>query len=57
MLQCETGKVPQNYAENFLKAEASFLHQLVFDPRTQSQVRLYPLPDDKNSQDFEFAGM
>ncbi len=57
MLQCETGKVPQNYEEGFLRAEATFLHQLVFDPRSQSQVRLRPLPEDKSSQDFEFAGM
>ncbi|XP_064402731.1 exonuclease 1-like [Halichondria panicea] len=56
-LQCETGKVPPSYEEDFQKAESTFLYQLVFDPRSQSQVRLHPLPQDMSSQDIEFAGV
>lgn len=56
-LQYESGKVPKDYEENFTKAEYTFLYQLVFDPRTQKQVRLNQLPDDVNPNDFEFAGV
>lgn len=30
---------------------------MVFDPRTQKQVRLNQLPDDVDAADFEFAGV
>ena len=56
-LQYETGKVPKDYEDNFRKAEYTFLYQLVFNPRTQTQVRLNDLPDDVDPKDFEFAGM
>ena len=48
--------VPRNYAEDFQRAEQTFLYQLVFDPRTQQQVRLNPLPDNVDANSFEFAG-
>ena len=56
-MQYETGKVPKNYEESFRKAEYTFLYQLVFDTRTQTQVRLNELPDDVDPRDFEYAGV
>ena len=56
-LHYETGKVPKNYEEDFRRAEYTFLYQLVFDPRSQKQVRLNQLPDDVDSNEFEFAGV
>jgi exonuclease-1 len=56
-LHYETGKVPQGYEANFRRADQTFLYQLVFDPRTQQQVRLHPLPSDVDTSDFEFTGV
>ena len=53
----ESSQVPKDYDINFKKAEWTFLYQLVFDPRTQQQVRLNPLPDDVDSKELEFAGV
>lgn len=56
-LRVESSQVPKDYEVNFKKAEWTFLYQLVFDPRTQQQVRLHPLPDDIDPKELEFAGM
>lgn len=56
-LRYETGKVPEAYETDFRKADQTFLYQMVFDPRTQKQVRLNHLPDDVDAADFEFAGV
>ena len=57
-LQFETGKVPEGYEEAFRKAEHTFLYQMVFDPRTQTQVRLNEPPQDLDlKQGLEFAGV
>lgn len=56
-LRIERSQVPKDYDANFKKAEWTFLYQLVFDPRSQQQVRLNPLPDDVDSKELEFAGM
>ena len=48
--------VPKLYSEDFKRAEETFLFQLVFDPRTQKQTRLNPVPDGVVPADFEFAG-
>ena len=55
-LQYETGKVPVDYEENFRRADHTFLYQVVFDPRTQQQVRLNEVPSDIDLASFEFAG-
>lgn len=55
-LQYETGKVPVDYEENFRRADHTFLYQVVFDPRTQQQVRLNEVPHDIDLASFEFAG-
>lgn len=56
-LRVENNQVPKDYEVNFKKAEWTFLYQLVFDPRTQQQVRLHPIPDDIDPTELEFAGM
>ena len=56
-LQYETGKVPKDYETDFRRADQTFLHQVVFDPRTQEQARLNELPSDVDTSDFEFAGV
>ena len=57
MLKFDKGKaVPKDYQEQFKQAELTFKHQLVFDPRTQKQVPLTPLPEGTDQSDYEFAG-
>lgn len=57
MLKFDKGKaVPKDYLEQFKQAELTFKHQLVFDPRTQKQVPLTPLPEGTDQSDYEFAG-
>ena len=56
-LYYESGKVPKGYEDDFRKAEYTFLYQLVFDPRTQKQVRLNEVPDDTDLTDFDFCGL
>jgi exonuclease-1 len=56
-LKMQKGKtVPKDYSEGFARAEQTFLYQLVFDPRTQKQVRLNPLPENIDPVEIEFAG-
>jgi len=57
-LKFEKGKsVPAQYLEQFQQAELTFKHQLVFDPRSQQQVPLTPLPEGASQEDYDFAGM
>ena len=42
--------------KQFLKANQTFLHQIVFDPLTRQLVPLFPLPDDLKDADLSFAG-
>ena len=53
-LKLETGKVPKDYEDNFRRADQTFLYQVVFDPRSQEQVRLNNPPSDTT---LEFAGV
>ena len=48
--------VPPNYVDKYRMAEETFLYQIVFDPRTQKQVHLTPLPEDVDSADLKFVG-
>ncbi|GAA5870233.1 hypothetical protein JCM3774_004616 [Rhodotorula dairenensis] len=48
--------VPRTYLDDFRRAELTFLHQHVFDPRTQSLTHLSPLPIDKTAEDLPFIG-
>ena len=56
-LRVEKSQVPKDYDADFKKAEWTFLYQLVFDPRSQQQVRLNSLTDDIDPKELEFAGM
>ncbi|BGO91324.1 hypothetical protein NBRC10512_007063 [Rhodotorula toruloides] len=48
--------VPRNYLDEFRRAELTFLHQHVFDPRTRKPTHLHPLPPDKTCDDLPFIG-
>ena len=56
-LKFDTGKVPENYEHDFRRADYAFCFQLVFDPRTQQQVRLNSLPPDLDTTLLDFAGV
>lgn len=49
-------RVPPEYAREFRKAELTFVHQRVFDPRTQKLVTLTPLPDGTHDEMLPFIG-
>ncbi|SPO45793.1 related to EXO1 - exonuclease which interacts with Msh2p [Moesziomyces antarcticus] len=49
-------RVPNDYAREFRKAELTFVHQRVFDPRTQRLVTLTPLPDGTHDDMLPFIG-
>lgn len=48
--------VPQNYVQEFKRAELTFCHQRVFDPRTQDMVYLEPIPPGVTEQELSFVG-
>ena len=45
-------KVPATYERDFRRAEATFLHQMVYDPRSQSAVHFTPLPSSGLTADL-----
>ncbi|KAL1958496.1 hypothetical protein VTO42DRAFT_4360 [Malbranchea cinnamomea] len=49
-------RVPDNYLEDFKRAELTFLHQRVFCPKAQKLVTLTPLPADAKEEDMPFIG-
>jgi exonuclease-1 len=51
-----TKAVPPNYEKDFLKADYTFLYQLVFDPVTEALTPLNSIPDDLQDEDLSFAG-
>lgn len=53
----ESNKVPSGYADAFRRADHTFLYQLVFDPTTQTQVHLNPLPSSVDVKELEYAGV
>jgi len=48
--------VPEDYEEQFRKAELTFLHQRVFDPDKQSIVPLTSFPAHFDEESFDFLG-
>ena len=48
--------VPQEYIDNFFKADNTFLYQLVYDPLARELVPLNPYPADCNQGDMKYAG-
>ncbi|SPO26358.1 related to EXO1 - exonuclease which interacts with Msh2p [Ustilago trichophora] len=49
-------RVPPTYSREFRKAELTFVHQRVFDPRSQKLVTLTPLPDGTHDDMLPFIG-
>ncbi|KAG8197493.1 hypothetical protein JTE90_007232 [Oedothorax gibbosus] len=48
--------VPKTYIESFIKANNTFLYQLVFCPQKKTLVPLNPYPEDLSPEDMEYAG-
>ncbi|XP_046886088.1 exonuclease 1 isoform X1 [Hypomesus transpacificus] len=48
--------VPDEYIEGFVKANNTFLYQLVFDPIRRKVVPLNPYPDDIDPSTLSYAG-
>lgn len=48
--------VPPDYEDDFRRADQTFLYQLVFDPRSQSQVRLNTPPSHLDAHQLDWAG-
>lgn len=51
-----SGKVTKEYIESFIKAESTFKHQIVYDPRTKRVRPLESYPKNQSWQDFSLAG-
>eukprot|EP00118_Oscarella_pearsei_P004623 m.20057 g.20057 ORF g.20057 m.20057 type:complete len:628 (+) comp27964_c0_seq1:1398-3281(+) len=52
-----TKKVPENYIDDFKKADLTFLHQVVFDPIEETWKRLNELSDGLLDEELAFTGM
>lgn len=48
--------VPEGYALDFGRADLTFQHQIVYDPRSRRTVHLHPLPDDVDPSTLPFTG-
>ncbi|XP_036362975.1 exonuclease 1 isoform X2 [Octopus sinensis] len=48
--------VPNEYIEGFIRAENTFLYQLIFDPLTRKLLPLNPYPEDLTPDDLHYAG-
>ncbi|XP_033734001.1 exonuclease 1-like [Pecten maximus] len=48
--------VPQEYIDNFIKADNTFLYQLVFNPLTRKLGPLNPYPPEINREELHYAG-
>ena len=49
--------VPENYEDSFQQANNTFLYQIVFDPKTESQIPLTPVPPEVDLNSLSFAGL
>ena len=49
-------EVPEEYIEGFVKAENTFLYQLVFDPVRRKVVPLNPYPEHIDPASLSYAG-
>ncbi|KAI9138630.1 PIN domain-like protein [Paraphysoderma sedebokerense] len=49
-------KIPQDYESKFREANLTFLHQRVFDVRTQQIVHLNPMPESEDNENWDFLG-
>lgn len=49
--------VPEDYVEGFVRANNTFLHQLVFDPVSREAVPLNPYPAHLDVKSLSYAGL
>ncbi|XP_041803727.1 exonuclease 1 [Chelmon rostratus] len=49
--------VPEQYIEGFIRANNTFLYQLVFDPIRRRVVPLNPYPEDMDQTTLSYAGL
>lgn len=49
--------VPETYVEGFVKANNTFLYQLVFDPVSRKVVPLNPYPENMDPATLSYAGL
>lgn len=49
--------VPEEYLQGFVKANNTFLYQLVFDPLQRKVVPLNPYPEDLDRSTLSYAGL
>lgn len=49
--------VPEEYVEGFVRANNTFLYQLVFDPAMRKVVPLNPYPQRIDPDSLNYAGM
>ena len=49
-------EVTQEYRQGFIRAEQTFVHQLVYDPIGRKLIPLNPYPDGADPAAFSFAG-
>lgn len=55
-LESSKTPVPEGYALDFGRADLTFQHQIVYDPRSRRTVHLHPLPDDVDPATLPFTG-
>lgn len=48
--------VPENYLDHFVRAEMTFKHQRVYDPRTEKIVCMQELPNNIDPGSVDFLG-
>ena len=48
--------VSSEYIEGYVRADNTFLYQLVYDPTQRRLVPLTPYPDDIDIRDLNYAG-
>uniref|UniRef100_H2L8Q1 Exonuclease 1 n=1 Tax=Oryzias latipes TaxID=8090 RepID=H2L8Q1_ORYLA len=49
--------VPEEYVEGFIRANNTFLHQLVFDPVQRKVIPLNPYPEHTDPASLSYAGL
>lgn len=55
-LKMSSLSVPEEYVNGFIKADNTFLYQVVFDPLTKKLRRLYDVPEHLQDDDLSYAG-
>lgn len=48
--------IPEQYIEGFIRANNTFLYQLVFDPVARKVIPLNPYPEDMDVAKLSYAG-